>query len=261
MDKEGVLKIHIDGKSEGKDNNKKLSPSNFDISELIQLLTQIENLLSPINTENSLITYKLKSGSIANEIHTEDITVLERLQHIFKNRNINNTFKAVNTKQADAINYFQEMSKKKDRNIKITNSVDPAFELNITPETNYRAEEELYVDTELTLYGVITYIGGKNSSSIHLDTEEYGVVTVYTKDYVLRSIKKNMIYQEVAMNVSCRQSVYSYKLRDLNLISFVDYSSEYNKEYLDKLIAIGTDRWKDVDDTDAWLRDLRGIDE
>jgi hypothetical protein len=102
-------------------------------------------------------------------------------------------------------------------------------------------------------------MGGKINPSIHLDTNEYGSITIYTKDYVLKNIKKNMLYQEVGIMVTAKQNISTYEIHDIKFKQFVEYSPVYDKNYLNKLIELGTETWKDVKDTDNWLKDIRKV--
>ncbi len=255
LDKKEKLTIKIEGNSEDSV-NKKLLPSNFDISEIKELLAQVDNLLRPISTEKSLITYGIKKGSVLNEIKAPK-ELIEQLNKTFYLINENRSLKGINQKQAEAIEYFQNMSSEKDRQIKITNTLNPNIELNITPYTNYKIQEDMFIETQLTLYGVITYMGGKVRPSIHLDSQEYGLVTIYTKEYVLKQIKVNMLYKEIGILVSAKQSIYNYRLDNVDFINFVEYSPEYDKQYIEDLTKKGKGSWDDVGDLDEWLKEFR----
>ncbi|MEK7432065.1 MAG: hypothetical protein AABZ74_02945 [Cyanobacteriota bacterium] len=250
------LEIRIDGNSEGENFNEKLSLSNFDFSEFQEMISHIYNLVSSINSEKLLVTYNLKAGSLLNEIEAPE-EIIEKLNNLFysidKKRSINN----LTEKQANAIDYFQKMSKKKNREIKITNTANSNIKLNINPYTNYKIEEDILIETELTIYGVVTYMGGKTTPSIHLDTDEYGLVTVYTNERILKQIKTNLIYQEIGILVSAKQNINTYKLQDVRFVRFVEYSTEYDKEYLESLFKKGQETWKDVKDINNWLMEIR----
>lgn len=256
MDSE-ILQIKIDGECEGDLKNQKLSLDNFDISEFKELLEHICNLVLPVNKEKQLITYSLKSGSIVNEI-SAPTNVIEALNKSFYSVNENRSLKDLDEKQAQALAFFQKMSSEKKRAISIKNTLDKNIELRIDCHTNYKIQKEKYIETDMILYGIITYMGGKQNPSIHLDTDEYGLVTIYTQEYVLKQIKNNLLYKEIGVEVSAKQSINTFKLKDVCFKKFIEYSQKYDKDRIYSLFEKGKESWKDISNVNEFLSEIRG---
>lgn len=47
---------------------------------------------------------------------------------------------------------------------------------------DYIKTEDVLIDTNLILYGILTNVGGKTNPNLHLDTEEYGTLTITAKE-------------------------------------------------------------------------------
>jgi hypothetical protein len=47
-------------------------------------------------------------------------------------------------------------------------------------------------------------------------------------------------------------------LRNIQLVSFVDYQPAYNEAALDRFAASGAEAWADVPDAAQWVWELRG---
>jgi hypothetical protein len=60
------------------------------------------------------------------------------------------------------------------------------------------------------------------------------------------------------MHVRAEQHYRTGDLRNVQLISFVDYHPAYSEEALDRFAAKGAEAWADVPDAAQWVRGLRG---
>ena len=134
--------------------------------------------------------------------------------------------------------------------------------LRITPQTHYQRSSEIWADAEIYLYGTLTDAGGKDRSNIHLDTKEYGQVTIDSdKDY-LKSIQENLLYKEFGVRVRGKQSLATGEIdvTSLKLVSLQGYRPKYDEDYLNSLIAKASRSWSGVD-VDSFISDLRGYEQ
>ena len=134
-------------------------------------------------------------------------------------------------------------------------------QLRITPETHYWRSSEIWVDAEVYLYGTLTDAGGKDKSNIHLDTKEYGQVTIDSDKEYLKSFPENLLYKEFGIRAIGKQSLATGEidLSSLKLISIQGYRPVYDENYLNGLIAKASKSWTGVD-VDRFMSDLRDYD-
>ena len=135
-------------------------------------------------------------------------------------------------------------------------------ELRITPQTNYRRSSEVWVDAEVYLYGTLTDAGGKDKSNIHLDTKEYGQVTIDSDKEYLKNIRENLLYKEFGVRAQGKQSLATGEIdmSSLRLISLHGYRPVFDENYLNGLIAKASKSWAGVD-VDSYMSDLRGYEQ
>jgi len=69
---------------------------------------------------------------------------------------------------------------------------------------------------------------------------------------------ENRLYHKVLLHVRAEQHFRTGDLRNIQLISFVDYQPTYNEEALDRFTAKGAAAWADVPDAAQWVREVRG---
>ena len=117
------------------------------------------------------------------------------------------------------------------------------------------------MDAEIYLYGTLTDAGGKDKSNIHLDTKEYGQVTIDADKEYLRSVEENLLYKEYGVMTRGKQSLATGEidLSSLKLISLQGHRPVYDEAYLGDLIAKASKSWTGVD-VDGFLSELRGYE-
>lgn len=127
------------------------------------------------------------------------------------------------------------------------------------PDTHFMRTENTWADAEFYFYGVLTDAGGKNSINIHLDTKEFGNLTLETPKEVLVTIEKNILYKAFGVRAAGKQNLETGEIdrQSLHFIEFVDYSSRFDDHYLSGLIQKAKNTWAGVD-TDEWLANIRG---
>lgn len=255
MDQRGTIEIRVSG-SKG---NLALSPDHYDIKEIAQLFDAVETILFSGNKkQRPEITYSIESGSVRHVFKTSFqaiVAISAILANVLETGSIDKlelpTARAIEKMQSDAIAKNYEFA--------ITTSEWHGGELRITPQTHYRRSEEIWVDAEIYLYGTLTDAGGKDKSNIHLDTKEFGQVTIDADKEYLRSFEENLLYKEFGVRAKGKQSLATGEidLSSLRLISLRGYRPVYDESYLNDLITKASKSWEgvDVDDFISELRD------
>jgi hypothetical protein len=110
-----------------------------------------------------------------------------------------------------------------------------------------------WVDTETYLYGRIASI--KESTVTLDDNGRYYEITA--NENSLKSLLNADRDKLIGINVLAKQNVYNGELKELHIKGFVDYYPVYDKTELDCLIEQGTEVWKNVDNVDEWLQEVR----
>ena len=78
------------------------------------------------------------------------------------------------------------------------------------------------------------------------------------KERVWGGREMERLYHKVLLHVRAEQHFRTGDLRNIQLISFVDYQPAYNEEALDRFTAKGAAAWADVPDAAQWVREVRG---
>lgn len=257
MDQRGTIEIRVSG-SKG---NLELSPEIYDIKEIVQIFDAVESILFSGNKkQRPEISYSIESGSVRHVFKTSFQSIVATsaiLASVLKTGSIDQlelpTARAIERLQADAIS--------KNYVFAITTSEWQGGELRITPETHYHRSSEIWVDAEVYLYGTLTDAGGKDRSNIHLDTKEYGQVTIDSDKEYLKNIQENLLYKEFGVRAKGKQSLATGEIdmSSLRLISLQGYRPVYDENYLNGLIARASKSWAGVD-VDSFMSDLRGYE-
>ena len=257
MDQRGTIEIRVSG-SKG---NLELSPEIYDIKEIVQIFDAIESILFSGNKkQRPEISYSIESGSVRHVFKTSFQSIVATsaiLASVLKTGSIDQlelpTARAIERLQADAIS--------KNYVFAITTSEWQGGELRITPETHYQRSSEIWVDAEVYLYGTLTDAGGKDRTNIHLDTKEYGQVTIDSDKEYLKNIQENLLYKEFGVRAKGKQSLATGEIdmSSLRLISLQGYRPVYDENYLNGLIAKASKSWAGVD-VDGFMSDLRGYE-
>lgn len=255
MKKESII-IHVIGKV----GEIEISPDLFDISEIKNLIMNFEHMLFPGGKrKRAKVSYQIDNGSVKNIFTTsrQEVVGFNALLIDIKKQG---SIDILEQKSAESFENLQKSADETNLTYEITTTVaeDPVPFI-ISPETTWKRTEETWVETEIYMYGEITNAGGKSRSNIHIDTKEYGVLTIAADKTTLKKIEENMLYREYGVRVKAKQNLQSGELdtKSLRLIELIDIQKKYDEEYLDSLIERASPRWKDTD-VDDWLGQLRG---
>jgi hypothetical protein len=254
---------YIEVKIEGTKGNAPLEPDTYDIKELRDLLDEIEALVYPTRRPNDhLISHKVEKGSVKHFFTTALLAVLSLQDSFELVQNNDGVLDSLPLRAANAILHLQTESKSKGYIYTITTSKENSKPLRIDGNSNYRISDDIWVDTELYLYGQVTDIGGKKNANIHLETVDHGSVAINADKDVLKDIKDNLLYKTCAIRTTAIQNINTQEIKkgSLNLISLLPPQQELDINYLDKLIERASESWAEVNDSDEWLNKLRGYD-
>lgn len=256
MDTLGHISITISGKTS--DGN--LNPKDIDIIETKELLSDVEILLFPTKAEKDerpKVSYEVQEGSVKNLFFiptAKAIMFTALMSEVGKRGNID----LLEPKAASIIDKWQRKSYTSGREYLIASSVSPdeAF-IKINRGSQFIAPQTDWVNTNLYLYGKIYEEGGLNRVNLHILTDRYGKLVVDATEEQLTS-GANKLFQTYGLWVKGKQNLQSGMLKDLSLIDFLTYQTEYDDLALNKLIDKASVNWKKVKNKDLWLTDIRG---
>lgn len=124
-------------------------------------------------------------------------------------------------------------------------------------EKVFKKTQEVWVESEIYLYGEVTDWGGSTKSNIHFTTEDKKNITINCKREDIVNQKDNLVYRPGAVRVLAKQNLYTGEIKEAKFVGFIDYNPSYNEEELNATIEKGREAWKDVADHVEWVRNLR----
>ncbi|RLD60469.1 MAG: hypothetical protein DRJ05_04575 [Bacteroidetes bacterium] len=255
MEKIGDIEIRVLGKS----GNNDLTPENYDIKHIASLFQNIEDLLFPSSKkERPLITYNIQEGSVRHVFKTT-IQAIISFSAILSQIQANNAIDFLDVKTAYAIENIQNLAIQKDFEFQIKTSLSDSYELNISPKTEFFRTKNIWVDAEFYFYGTIKDAGGKNKANIHLDTSDYGYITIETGKDFLGEREENLLYKKFGVRAIGKQNIDTGEIdtKSLNLVELINYNPEFDDKYLSQLISKAKKNLKDIN-PEEWLMNIRG---
>jgi len=255
MEKIGDIEIKVVGKI----GNQELSPDNYDIKQIAAILQNVENLLFPNNKKDRpLVTYDIQEGSVRNIFKTTIQTVIG-FSAILAQVQAANSIDFLDLKTALAFENIQNLSLQKNYEFQIKTSLRDLNELVINSNTHFFRTENIWVDAEFYFYGTLKDAGGKSKANIHLDTTDYGYLTIETGEEFLKGQEENLLYKRFGVRALGKQNSETGEVdtKSLKLIELIDYTPKFDSNYLNSLIIKAKQSWKGIN-PDEWLFNLRG---
>jgi hypothetical protein len=256
VEKIGFIEIRITG-SKG---NFDLSPDNYDIRELIVMLEDAENLLySGDKKDRPVISYKIEEGSVKHILKTSIQCIIAFNAIIGQINQVQNIdFLDIGT--AKAFENIQDIAAKKSYAFNIKTSLDQSNEIKIDRTTQFYKTEAIWADAEFYFYGKITNAGGKDKANIHISTKEMGTVIINTPIDFLRRYNENLLYKTFGIHATGKQHSETGEIdtSTLKFVELVGHTTEYDEQYLDRLIEKASKTWSGIKDKDEWLQNIRG---
>lgn len=256
MEKVGYIEIRITGTKGQSD----LVRDNYDIREVREVLEQAESMIVPGDKKDRLpISYQLEEGSVRHIFKTSMQYVIgfnAIVGQIAENKSID----FLDLPTAKAFEAFQHIAIRKHYTFEIRTSMENSYTVNIDPGTKFIRTKSIWVEGEFYFYGKIVSIGGKEKSSIHLVTEDLGILNIHTNKEYLTTLENNVLYRAYGIRAIGKQHIETGELdrASLQFMELIDYQPRFNEDYLNELRAKATNAWlKDINATD-WLREIRG---
>lgn len=255
MEKIGEVEIRVIGKS----GNLDLKPDNYDIKHIVSLLQNVEDLLYPNNKKDRpLISYDIKEGSVKHTFKTP-IQYIIGFSALLAQIQSTNSIDFLDLKTARAIENIQKISVQKDYEFQIKTSLKDETELMINSFSNFFRVDNLWNDAEFYFYGVLKDAGGKSKANIHLDTDDFGYLTIETGQDFLMTQEKNLLYKNYGVRAIGRQNLETGEIdtKSLRLVELINYNPKFDNNYLSKLISKAKQSWNQIN-SDEWISNLRG---
>ncbi len=250
---------HIEIKVSGKKGNIEISPDNYDIKDLIELLQHAEALLFAEKKGRPVITHTIEKGSVKH-ILTTSMQAVIGFNAVLAQIQSYKSIDFLEYPTAKAFEYFQETARKQGVEFDIITSVPNTAKVTIDIHSRFERSEEVWVEAEMYFYGMITNIGGKSNPNLHLDTKEYGLLTISAEKDVLAGLEKNPVFKNYGVRAFGKQNIKTgeFDKSSFRFIDIINYAPSNDDAYLNSLIKKASKSWAEVPDTDAWLKDLRG---
>ncbi|MDE6511657.1 MAG: hypothetical protein K2L00_06160, partial [Muribaculaceae bacterium] len=251
----------IEIKVVGRIGKEPLSHGNFDIREIKALFDVVETLLYPNSKlTRAPITYSLEEGSVRNIFKT----TLQSAATFLATLNLVNQSRSLAGLELSTARAFQEIQKsavKNDFTYEFGTPDNVAPSLVISRHTSYRINENLWANTEFYFYGTVINAGGKDKTNIHLQTKDYGLITIATPREILETQKENILYRHFTVRAKGKQNIATREMDpgSFELLEMTPFDPNYNEQYLANLIKRASPRWNGVKDADKWLSKIRGI--
>jgi hypothetical protein len=255
VEKIGDIEIRVVGKS----GNLNLSPDNYDIKQIAYLLQNVEDLLYPTHKKDRpIITYDIQEGSVRHIFKTS-IQAVIGFSALLSQIQSQNNIDFLELRTARAIEEIQKISRQKNYEFQIKTSLEKDAELKINPSTKFFRTENTWVDAEFYFYGILKDAGGKSKANIHIDTSDYGYLSIETGEEFLKEREDNLLYKNYGVRATGKQNMDTGEVdtKSLKLVELIDYNPKFDNDYLKTLINKAKNNWKGID-ADEWLLNMRG---
>lgn len=254
MEEQGYIEVKIDG-SVGK---KPLKPIDIDITEIKEIINDVETFLYPTRGEKAErphISYKIEEGSARNLFYLpiSGVLLFNGLITEIKNRG---NIDFLDNKRAEIIDKFQRKAAEENLEISFYSSSNKEPILKINKGTSYFKIAATFIETELVLYGKVNEEGG-NNPNFHLLTKEYGKLVISASEQQLLEGEKRL-FKVYGVRVKGKQNLADGKPYDLRLIDYITYNPNYDEHKLDLLIERASIKWNALTNVDSWLEQIRG---
>lgn len=256
MDKAGFIEIRITGTK----GNLDLTPDNYDIRELITMLENAEDLLSPGDKKDRpTISYRIENGSVRHIFRTSIQYIIGFNAIIGQVAEIKN-IDFLDVRTAKAFENIQDIAAKKNYTFRISTSLDQTNEITVDRATRFYRTEAIWADAEFYFYGKITNAGGKDKANIHIATDEHGTLRIQTPVSFLEAYEENILYKTFGIRATGKQHSETGEIdtSTLKFVELIGYRPKYDEHYLKALREKAKANWLGAINPDNWLREIRG---
>lgn len=217
-------------------------------------ITDLINSIQDESREEIIISLEKGSLKINALIALATINILSAE---IKTLNSTNDLSSIDNKRSKII---EEWVKKTKTNPDLTFEIRPsgyeALEINSASSFN-RSDDNIWLEAELFLYGVVTDLGGSQRPNIHLKVEDGSLIYISCTKDDLENETINRVYHSVGIHVLALQNIETGEIKDAKFSDFIDYEPIYDEHILLATIEQGRNAWSDVTDHIDWVRKLR----
>lgn len=189
------------------------------------------------------------------------VVVMAELQPDLKLMARQDVLGELDVKRAEIVQKWQARAKSNpDLSYEVRPKVEGLPRIRVARDTDYRVGEIVpWVSVEKYLFGQVVDMGGAQKANVHLRLDAGGkTLLIGASQGYLREQVENRLYHKALLHVRAEQHHRTGDLRNLHLISFVDYQPAHSEEALDRFAAEGAEAWADVPDAAQWVREVRG---
>lgn len=254
MEEQGYIEVKVDGKV----GDKPIKPTDIDITEIKEIISDVETFLYPSKAEKTdrpHISYKIEEGSARNLFYLpiSGVLLFNGLSSEIENRG---NIDFLDNKRAEIIDKFQRKAAERNLEISFYSSSTKEPILKINKDTTYFKVAASFIETEFILYGKINEEGG-NNPNFHLLTKEYGKLVISATEQQLLEGEKRL-FKVYGVRAKGKQNLVDGKPFDLKLIEYITYNPNYDEHKLDLLIERASLNWNTIPNVDTWLQQIRG---
>lgn len=252
MANEGQFIVHI----EGKHGSIPISPDNFDITMLYEILGCVKDLLKQDkDIDVPTVLEGLEKGSVRGLFRTskeQAVKVAAVLSMLAGSASLDQFDHGT----SKAFEGFQSFAVRHNLSVGLATS-ESHHEVKIHPTSNLHRSRDMWVDAEVYLYGKITDAGGTTTTNIHLLTE-LGTLIIKASEEEIVSISENPLYKKYGIRALGKQHAETGEIdkKSLRFLEIIDYSPVFDEEYLESKIDAATPVWQGVD-VDKFLLEIR----
>jgi hypothetical protein len=255
MQHSGTIEISVTGTK----GNLPLTPNNYDIREIIEIIENVEALLYPNGRkEGQTVSYQIKEGSVRHSFRTSLRRIIELNAHLGELARTQ-SIDFLEPKAKEAIENFQNIAIRRNYTFEIKTSLHNTHRLRIDRFTKFRRSEMLWAESEFYFYGKIISAGGKEKAYIKIYNEEIGTVRIQTPIDFLEHYSKNLLYKSVGIRATGKQNIETGEIdtSTLTFVELINYAPKYDEPYINAL-RDKAKTWLHGIDADTWLREIRG---
>jgi hypothetical protein len=161
---------------------------------------------------------------------------------------------------AKAIENIQDIASKRDYVFNIRTSLNDSNEVRIDKDTHFYRSESIWGDAEFYFYGKVTVAGGKDKASIHMLTENHGLVSIQTPISFLEDYPENMLYKTLGIRATGKRHSATgiIDTASIKFLEIVDYQPKYDEQYLKGLRDKAKKSWLGDINPNTCLNEIRG---
>jgi len=236
---------------------KNLDPKDIDITEIKNVISDIESFLYPTKEEKRTrphVSYDIEKGSAKHKFFLP-ISAVILFNGLTSEINKRESIDFLDYKRQEIIDKFQQVAIKKGLTIEFNSSISQEPTLIINEKSDFKLIIPKFYESEFYLYGEIYQEGGKKPN-IHITTSEYGNLTISaTKQQIIEGEKKS--YKPYGVKVHGKKSLEDGKIYDLKLVEFISYKPVFDKPLLQRAIKSASENLSKIKNLDKWIESLK----